>query len=156
MNKQDFLKCLKRKLKGLKKEECKKYIEYYDEMISDIVESGVSEEEAIARQGSIEQIVEEIFANINPTSLKRTDWRGLVLAVVSVILLLCCVISFCLPTQFHMSWNMNSSVGIIGGADGPTSIFLAGKIGQPWGLYAATAIVIGVTGIYFIKKYRKR
>lgn len=85
---------------------------------------------------------------------KMKNLGGIVLVAVSVVLLLCCVLSFCLPAQFHMSWNRNSSIGIIGGADGPTSILLAGKIGQPWGLYAVTAVVIGVTAIYFIKKHK--
>ena len=49
MSKQEFLKKLKHELRKLKKEERNKYIEYYDEIISDIVERGVSEEEAIAR-----------------------------------------------------------------------------------------------------------
>lgn len=154
MNKQEFLKGLKRKLKPLKKEECDKYIEYYDEIISDIVESGVSEEKAITRQGSIEQIAEEILANVNPTSLKSKDWRAIALTVASVILLLSCVVLLCLQMQFSMNWN--TSVGIIGGADGPTSIFLVGKIGKPWGLYVATAVVVVVTIIYFVKKYKKR
>ena len=44
MSKQEFLAKLNRQLKCLKKAERKKYIEYYEEMISDIVESGGSEE----------------------------------------------------------------------------------------------------------------
>ena len=61
MSKQEFLKKLKKELRKLKKEERNKYIEYYDEIISDIMEHGVSEEEAIARQGSIEKIVGDIL-----------------------------------------------------------------------------------------------
>ena len=47
------------------------------------------------------------------------------------------------------------SVSVIGGADGPTSIFVAGKVSQPLGLYAVTACLILVTVFYFVKKYRK-
>ena len=35
------------------------------------------------------------------------------------------------------------SVSVIGGADGPTSIFVAGKVSQPLGLYAVTAADFG-------------
>lgn len=62
MNKQAFFKQVKYKLRRLKKEERKRYVEYYNEMISDVMESGVSEEEAIAKQGSVEQIAEDILA----------------------------------------------------------------------------------------------
>ena len=53
-NKQYMIQ-LKYELRKLKKEERNKYIEYYDEIISDIVERGASEEEAIAKQGNIEK-----------------------------------------------------------------------------------------------------
>lgn len=153
MNKQEFLTGLKHKLKKLKKEERNKYIEYYDEIISDIVESGVSEEEAIKRQGSIEQIAGHILSNTNPVYLKNRDWRGIILVVVSVILLAVCIIPAFLQWQFETS--MSTAVGIIGGADGPTSIFVAGKLGTPWGLYIATAVVVITTIVYFVKKRRK-
>lgn len=34
-----------------------------------------------------------------------------------------------------------TSVSVIGGADGPTSIFLAGKVGGTW---AVTGIIVGI------------
>lgn len=58
-----------------------------------------------------------------------------------------------LKMQFDMS--MSTAVGVIGGADGPTSIFIAGKLGTPWGLYIANAVVIVVTIVYFVKKRRR-
>ena len=51
MDKNTFLKELRHKLKGLKKKEREKYIAYYEEMIADIMESGVTEEEAVNKQG---------------------------------------------------------------------------------------------------------
>ena len=50
---------------------------------------------------------------------------------------------------------MSTAVSIIGGADGPTSIFIAGKIGTPWGLYVITVIVVVVTLFHFLQKYKK-
>ena len=153
MSKQEFLKKLKHELRKLKKEERNKYIEYYDEIISDIMERGVSEEEAIAKQGSIEKIAGDILANTNPANLKNRDWRGLALVAVSIILLMSSIIPLILKIQFETS--MSTSIGVIGGADGPTSIFIAGKLGTPWGLYIATAVVIVVTIVYFVKKRRR-
>ena len=50
---------------------------------------------------------------------------GLVLAVFSAIL----------------KWKKQMSVSIIGGADGPTSIFLAGKVGND---FSVAGIVVGI------------
>ena len=138
-------------MRKLKKEERNKYIEYYDEIISDIVERGASEEEAIAKQGNIEKIARDILANTNPTNLKNRDWRGFALVAVSVILLM----SSIFPLILKMQLDMSMAVGVIGGADGPTSIFIAGKLGIPWGLYVVTAVVIVVTIVYFVKKRRR-
>ena len=115
MNKQEFLSNLNRKLKGLKSGERKKYIEYYEEIISDIVESGVSEEEAIMRQGNPEQIAQDILSNAGPAHLKTRDWWGIALVTVSALLLLACIVPALLLWQF--AGSMSTSLGIIGGAD---------------------------------------
>ena len=68
---------------------------------------------------------------------------------------------------------MNSSISVIGGSDGPTSIFLAGKIGTNWlnifGLIIVAlllipniiyflliifAVIFGIGHIYVTKKNR--
>ncbi len=153
MDKQDFLTKLNRQLKCLKKAERKKYIEYYEEIISDIVENGESEEEAIARQGNPEQIAREILSNSNPEYQKNRDWRGITLLISSVILLLASMVSTFILWGFKNS--VRASISIIGGADGPTSIFLAGTFGTPWGIYIGTVVVVVVTIIYFIRKHKK-
>ena len=154
MDKNTFLKELRHRLKGLKKKEREKYIAYYEEMIADIVESGVTEEETVKRQGSPREIAAEILANTNPANLKNRDWRGICLTAVSVFLLFCCILPRLL--FFGTQRMMNASVGIIGGADGPTSVFVAAKVGEPWGLYIATGVVVTVTVTYLVRKNRKR
>ena len=92
---------------------------------------------------------------------KNIDWKGMILVFSSLILLLFSfeplLVSLLAPLLFGMQLHIdrNSSIGIIGGADGPTSIFIAGKLGTPWGLYVATAVVLIATIMYFVKK-RKR
>lgn len=49
------------------------------------------------------------------------------------------------PTDTNVKSNVASSVAIIGGADGPTSIFIAGKIGAP--MYGAIIVGIAVFAI---------
>ena len=49
-----------------------------------------------------------------------------------------------------------AAISIIGGADGPTSIFLAGKIGPPVdGLLIALVAAVVVTVVYVVMKKRK-
>ena len=51
MKKEQFIKNLRYGLRKLKKDEREKYLAYYEEIISDMIENGVSEEEAVAHQG---------------------------------------------------------------------------------------------------------
>ena len=85
--------------------------------------------------------------------LKKKDWKGIALTVASAIMIICSGIPLLLKAQFQM--NMSTAVGIIGGADGPTSIFVAGDMGTPWELYIATIIVVMATVVYFVKKYKE-
>ena len=61
MKKEQFIKNLRYSLRKLKKDEREKYLAYYEEIISDMIENGVSEEEAVAHQGGTKEIAEEIL-----------------------------------------------------------------------------------------------
>lgn len=151
MNKQEFLKKLRRGLRKLKKDERNKYIEYYDEIISDIMDNGVSEADAVEKQGSVGKISRDILAAASPASLRIRDWRAVTLTFASGFMLLICIIPAMIKAQYEVQMS-----GVIGGADGPTSIFIAGRLGTPWGLYIATALVVCATVIYFIRKRKEK
>ncbi len=63
MNKLEFLQKLEKELSGLPKSERHEHINFYSEMIDDRIEDGLSEEEAIAQIGTVEQIVSQIVTN---------------------------------------------------------------------------------------------
>jgi len=86
--------------------------------------------------------------------MNKNDWRGIAFMTFSTILLLCSLFSIFWTRSFQV--NMSASTGIIGGADGPTAIFIAGKIGAPWGLYFATAVVVVATVVYFVRRRKKK
>ncbi|MDL2301856.1 DUF1700 domain-containing protein [Lachnospiraceae bacterium OttesenSCG-928-D06] len=69
MQKSEFLFELENCLKKVKKEEKEKFISYYDEMISDYMEDGTKEEEAVSRVGSPSKIAEEILADMDTITL---------------------------------------------------------------------------------------
>ena len=60
MTKTEFLTELKKALEGLPEEDIEKSLEYYSEMIDDRIEDGLTEEEAVADLGSIEDIRAQI------------------------------------------------------------------------------------------------
>ena len=47
-----------------------------------------------------------------------------------------------------------ASVAVIGGADGPTSIFVAGKLGHAWGLYAAAVLLLLALTVHLWRRSR--
>lgn len=48
----------------------------------------------------------------------------------------------------------SASVGIIGGADGPTAVFVAAAVGNHW-LIPLAMVALGVTGYLCLKKCNK-
>ena len=63
MGKKQFLRELNRKLRTLEKSERRRYLDDYEEMIADMVEGGLTEEEAVSRLGSPEKIGETLLEN---------------------------------------------------------------------------------------------
>lgn len=64
MNKENFLTELGSALAGLPEDDIAKALDFYFEMIEDLIEEGLSEEEAVAAQGTIEAIREQIIKEI--------------------------------------------------------------------------------------------
>ena len=62
MKKQEFLDGLKKALWALSEDEKKSSLEYYTEMIDDRMEDGLSEEDAVAAIGTLDEIVEQIMS----------------------------------------------------------------------------------------------
>lgn len=77
--------------------------------------------------------------------------------IVGVIMLVLGVIATGIGTVslINIKSKVASSVAIIGGADGPTSIFIADKVGSP--LYAAivVGVILLIAGLLLLLKKRK-
>lgn len=152
MNKKIFLKTLKKELRPLKPSERKKTISYYEESIADMMESGLSEEDVIEKIGSPQKTAQEILENTSPENLRGKDVPGTVLVCASILFIILSVIS---GIRQHIIIE-SASISIIGGADGPTSIFLAGTIAPPriWGV---ALFIVLITVIYkFFRAHRKK
>ena len=62
MNKKEFLRALEDRLYGLPKEDVFERLDFYSEMIDDIIEEGNTEEEAVAKVGDVDKIMEDILS----------------------------------------------------------------------------------------------
>ncbi|MCR5249399.1 MAG: DUF1700 domain-containing protein [Lachnospiraceae bacterium] len=71
MNRTEFSENLKKRLAGLPQADLEERVSFYDEMICDRMEDGMTEEEAVASVGSIESIAAQVTSEIPLTRLVR-------------------------------------------------------------------------------------
>ncbi len=71
MTKLEFLDGLRKGLTGMPLEDIEKFVEYYKESIEDRMEDGLSEEEAVAAMGAVEDIAKDILAESPPPAEKK-------------------------------------------------------------------------------------
>ena len=85
MNRAKFLRSLKRALRAYPRDSVQKTLDYYDEMISDRMEDGLSEAQAIAALGSIEDIVQSLpqteGTEPKPASQRKRGWNTALLVL---------------------------------------------------------------------------
>ena len=109
MNKEGFINELRQRLTGLPQPDIDERISFYDEMIDDRVEDGMSEEEAVARIGPIDSVVDQIMSEIPLSKLvkqkvkpkrKMKTWEIVLLACGSPVwvplLIAFCAVAFAL------------------------------------------------------------
>ena len=75
MNKQEFLAQLRAGLAGLPQEDLDERLSFYSEMLDDQMEEGLSEEEAVAAVGPVEEIVRQIIADTPLAKLAKERIR---------------------------------------------------------------------------------
>lgn len=76
MDKLDFLSALDERLEGLPEADRQASLDYYSEMLDDLMESGMTEQEAVASLGSVESIAEEILMDIPLPKLVKAKMKG--------------------------------------------------------------------------------
>ena len=69
MNKETFLRTLRSKLSYLSRSEVDERLAFYEEMIDDRMEEGMTEEEAVEAVGSVDRIAEQIMTETPLTKL---------------------------------------------------------------------------------------
>ena len=76
MDKLDFLLALDKRLGVLSDEDRRASLDYYAEMLNDLIESGMTEQEAVASLGSVDAIAEEILMDVPLPKLVKAKMKG--------------------------------------------------------------------------------
>ena len=125
-------------------------------------EAGESYEEIMADMGSPEEVAAQFNEEMAPGETARSPLRflPLILAAAACIPALLQVLSGIALVQFFSSVG---DIGIIGGADGPTSIFITAKVpGTPFDsvlsilMFAPVALAVSLLGWYLFLARKKR
>jgi len=88
MNKQEFIDELRSKLQGLPETELNERVSFYEEMIADRMEDGMTESEAVEQIGDPDKIVETIMSEIPLSRLVKHKASGKKLSVAAIVLLI--------------------------------------------------------------------
>lgn len=167
MTKMQFLMSLHNKLSGLPQNEIEERLNFYSEMIEDRIEEGVSEEEAVAQIGTVDEIAEQIIADIPLTKIAKEKikpkrrikaWEIVLLILGSPLWLSVLIAIFAVIFSFYVClWAViislwASFVAIIGGAFGGIAsgvVLVLNKNGLTGVLLIAAGLVCAGISIFF-------
>ena len=168
MTKYEFLFALHEKLKGLPEAEVEDRLRFYVEMIEDRMESGLSEEEAVAAAGSVEQIAAQIAEDIGcpvpedkpaeptkPAKPKKKAGEIVLLAMGSPLWFPLLIAAFAVGLSLYLSlwaviislWSVFASLiacGVAGILGGLVMVF-CGKGSAGFALLAAGLVCTGLS-----------
>ena len=159
MNKNIFLSSLRQNLAGLPRDEVEERLSFYEEMIADRIEEGLSEEEAVLAIGTVDEITVQILSDIPLTKIakekikpkrKLRAWEIVLLAVGSPLWLSLLLAAFAvLISLYAVLWSLVASCWAIFGALGGVTIggIGLGVLGICMGKLIPGLVVIGAAAV---------
>ncbi|MBP3392712.1 MAG: DUF1700 domain-containing protein [Clostridia bacterium] len=168
MTKIQFLLALGERLSGLPKEEMEERLRFYSEMIEDRMEEGLSEEEAVAAVGSVEEIGAQLGADTpspktakEPKSSKRKmpTWAIVLLIVGSPLWLSLLIAAFAVALSLYAAlWSVILALWAVFGALvvsgfsvtlGGIGVFCMGKEIAGLAMIGAGLVLAGLSIFFF-------
>ena len=169
MTKLKFLLSLNDRLSGLPKNDVEERLSFYAEMIEDRMEEGLSEEEAVAAVGSVDEIASQIIAEtplvkvakekIKPKRKLRA-WEIVLLAVGSPIWLALLIAAFAVfISVYAVVWAVIATFwsvfgafcgGVIGGVAAGVLFIVVGKIPLGIAMIGAGVTLAGLAIFAFL------
>lgn len=167
MSKQKFLDALRAKLEGL--EDIEASLEFYGEAIDDRMESGLTEQEAVAEIGSVEKVAAQILSEMPLPKLikaratpkgKPSGWQIALIVLGSPVWLpLLLAAAVCLLAVYIVVWSVVISfyaldaalaMGAIGGLAGTVQPLMQGNFPGAGMAFGIGMISAGLSVLLFL------
>lgn len=152
-----YLRAVKRRL-NMPKDMKERVMADFLSAINARKEDGQSEETILAELGTPKQAAKELNEQMKEYTYKKSPWRWLCLAL-AIFSGLCLAyegLAGLLLVLFNKAYN--ASIGVIGGADGPTAIFVTtnttGQFFPSMGLYILL-LAMGIVGFLALRKLKR-
>ena len=150
-----YIKSVERRL-NLPRDVKARVISDFESSILARQEAGMSEEEIVAELGSPKKAAADLNEQMKEFAYRKSPWR-FVFAAAAFLSAVWIVLSRVLlhfgmileTFTFSLYPNESASIGIIGGADGPTAIFVTGSSGFDWDVAIMAVVMIVSILIYF-------
>ena len=168
MTKMEFLTSLRACLAGLPQDEAEERIRFYEEMIDDRVEEGLSEAEAVSAVGTVEEIAAQIVEDIPLTKIAKerikpkrriAAWEMVLLVVGSPVWLSLLIAALAVMLSLYVSlwsvvlalWSVFASFVAcgIGGVVVGVGTMVFGDVLASGGLLGAGLILLGLSILLF-------
>ena len=122
-------------------------------------EAGQTNAQIMAELGTPKKVAAEFNEQMQEYAYRKSPWRWacLALAVISGLCLIYRGLPGLLLALFHKTYNA-SSIGVIGGADGPTAIFVTTSpdaLHYTYGM-STLLLVMGVIGFLALRKIQQK
>ena len=119
-------------------------------------DAGQTDEEIFAEFGTPKEAAAELNEQMKEYAYRKSPWRYVFLALA----ILC---ALWLAWYLGLTWfaqllaNEAATIGIIGGADGPTAIFVSTTRGIDWDIVLIAALlIIGIAGFLRLRKCKPK
>lgn len=136
----------------------KRVMNDFESSIGSRLEAGQTKEEILAELGTPRQASAELNKQMQEYTYKKSPWRWSCLVVMIVGILSLCFQGYLGLLTSLLNFHANHSVGIIGGADGPTSIFITAPDGYftQQMVMAAIVFLMGLLGFWALSHIKRK
>ena len=159
MNLEKYLRAVRRRL-DMPKQLKDRVMEDFISSIDARKEDGQEESAILAELGAPKEAAKELNRQMQEYTYRKSPWRWvfLGLAVVSGLCIAYRGLPGLLLMLFNKTYNAAASIGVIGGADGPTAIFVTtkpGNIHATVGMYIIL-LLTGIIGFLIMRKLKQK
>mgnify|MGYP003294582986 CR=1 FL=1 len=122
-------------------------------------EAGESDEQIFAELGTPKEAAELLNEQMREYAYRKSKWRWLALAVAAVsggVFLWRNLVNWLMTALFTLSLGENASLGVIGGADGPTAIFVTTTPRTDYGWILTVAVMIAGLAAWWCLGHMKK